>query len=489
MTRALRLLVGLALLASLLPAGASALDRGGGIKGTWITQFPEHVHGTSVAIGPEGVPWLGLSTEVQPLSVAYLGAKGPVVEELHTGATGATTASVQFDSRGALWFAIGGQVPAAIGRRDPDGTVVAFPLPLGEPVTALTVGTEGNIWFTRGGYGTSAEATVGRMTATGAVAEIPLGAGSRPTSIVAGPDGAIWFNEERGGKIGRVTTSGEVRLFDLAPKAEPRQIVAGADGALWFGESARARKYQKLSDRIGRITVDGQVSEFPVPFGVGTARLAADPRGVIWFATDEGEISSISPSGNVGPRACSAECGTGVESLALAADGTLWFAGAVPYCANCGGGSNLILMGYGTHVGRIPAGALKAADPSGPPAKDPYAHLPAHPPAPIARTEPPEKVEGTFAIFNGFVNPRGFPARWRFKWGRTKAYGHVTFFPERSLSGEYSAEVGEDLFDLCPSTTYHFELVAYGPGGRTPGGDRTFTTPSIKRTPKHCRGH
>jgi hypothetical protein len=99
-------------------------------------------------------------------------------------------------------------------------------------------------------------------------------------------------------------------------------------------------------------------------------------------------------------------------------------------------------------------------------------------------------VEGTFARFSGYVNPRGFPTNVRFKWGKTKAYGHRTLLLEPSfVSGDTGRGVGDEIFGLCPRTTYHYEVVAYGPGGRAFGGDRTFTTRAQKFQPKHCSRH
>jgi hypothetical protein len=54
---------------------------------------------------------------------------------------------------------------------------------------------------------------------------------------------------------------------------------------------------------------------------------------------------------------------------------------------------------------------------------------------------------------------------------------------------EGSSAVGEPIFGLCPDTTYHYEIVAFGPGGRTLGGDRSFSTPREQHVPKHCLTH
>ncbi len=477
------------LFSALIPAaGAAAAKPAPLIKSAWSSVFPNGVHGISVAVRADGIPWFGLWTAEQPLSVATVKSGKLEIEPLRKEGTYETSEALAFDSQGRLWFARDGEASSAIARRNQDGTVTEFDLPKGAPVTALTFGPEGDIWFVRSGYGEKAQ--VGRMTPGGAVTAFPLETGSRPTSITAGPDGALWFNEERADRIGRITTSGEVRLFPLAPKVEPRQIVAGPDGTLWFGENARARRYGRFSDRIGRITTTGQVSELPIPFGNGTSRLAADPSGVIWFATDEGEISSIAPSGNVGPRGCVRGCGDPIESLAFAPDGALWFAAGHAPCGECGGVSSMMYENTGTMVSEIPPGALTPADPDGPPAVDPYAMGQPKPPPPIARTGKALEVEGDYAEITGYVNPRTYPTTWLFRWGKTKSYGHRTFLPERPFTAEErGGVVGEELLDLCPGTTYHYEIVAFGPGGHTPGGDRTFKTPPEKHPPKHCLRH
>jgi virginiamycin B lyase len=491
MHRLCRPLVALLIVALVPAAGAAAAKPAPGIKSAWSATFPEGVHGVSVAIGPDVTPWFGVAVNEGGLSLANSKAGKLKVEALRNGRRYAVSTGLQFDSAGELWFAASDEGPTAIGRREPDGTVTEFDLPKGEPVSALTLGAEGDIWFVRGGYGENAEAKVGRMTTTGSVTQFPLEPGSRPASITVGPDGALWFSEQKAGKIGRITTDGEVQLFALPTGAEPRQIVAGPDGALWFAENGQARRYGKVSDRIGRITTDGQVSELPVPFGKGTSRLAADPaRGVVWFATEAGEISSISPSGNVGARGCVGTCGEPIEGLALAPDGSLWFAAAHAFCEMCGGGADLIAEQFGTKVGRVPSGALAPADPDGPPAVDPFAVQTDDPPPPIVRTEKPRELEATFALLTGYINSRGFPTTWQFRWGRTKKYGHKSFLPEWPFEAEEgAAQVGEEIYGLCPATTYHYEVIAIGPGGRVPGGDRRFRTPPQQHVPKHCMRH
>src|SRR5205809_3050482 len=70
---------------------------------------------------------------------------------------------------------------------------------------AVTVGPDGNIWFTE----------VGRVNRIGRIApdgtllgETPLADNSLPAGIAVGPDGNLWFTEQNANKIGRVNTAG-----------------------------------------------------------------------------------------------------------------------------------------------------------------------------------------------------------------------------------------------------------------------------------------
>jgi virginiamycin B lyase len=488
-----RLLIATLMIAALLPSASAAANSGAPvIENAWTAQFPHYVYSTSVAIGPDGSPTFGVSAERKGLSLAKVTAAGELAtEELAQASGHESTSALQFDPQGNLWFAIEGGEGRSLGRLTPGGALSKFKLPKGAPVTALTIGPEGNVWLTRSGYyGKKARAQIDRMTPTGGVTQFPLKTGSHPISITSGPDGALWFSEELAGKIGRITSGGKERLFALGRKVHPAQIVAGAEGDLWFGENAKAYRYGKFSDRIGRISAGGAVTQFTVPFGEGTTALAADPRGVIWFATSEGDFSSISPSGNVGPRGCVGLCEDPIKSLALAPDGSLWFAAGHATCLECGGGSDLMIAAEGTRVGQIPPGAIAAADPDGPPSVDPYAGGQPKPPPPIARTGKADLMGEGFADLHGYIDSRGFPTTWLFMWGKTKHYGHKGFYPEFPFrGGEGAANIEEPVDGLCPGTTYHYEIVAYGPGGHTPGGDRTFRTPPEKDPPKRCRGH
>jgi virginiamycin B lyase len=113
-----------------------------------------------------------------------------------------------------------------IERITPDGTVTDFALPVHQPVMSptpeldplrmtLTVGPDGNIWFSD-----SYANQIGNIAPDGTVTAYAVPTpDSFPAGITTGPDGNIWFTELGSGQIG------ELVLNDggSGPTAEPSQ--------------------------------------------------------------------------------------------------------------------------------------------------------------------------------------------------------------------------------------------------------------------------
>ncbi len=471
-----RLLLG-AFLAVALTTGTATAKKPPRIKGGKTFVLPWETRSPSVAIAPDGTAWFGADAPASLSLVAVRPTTGMTVEnldpnrELVTGRTWGTTDDLHFAPNGDLWFARRAAAGERVVRRAPDGTETTFELPGDQPVVALAIGPEGDPWLVRG-YRTSPAIT--HLTQTGTATTFFLGFRSLPTSIVTGPDGNLWFTEEGSGRIGRISPGGEIHLFQVGRDVHPREIVAGADGDLWFSENGLSGPGAKPSDRIGRITTAGKYTQFAIPFGHGTERLAADPRGPIWFSTQRGEISSISPRGAIGARGCVDKCSL-VYSLAVAPEGTLWFAAAKRYepCLECGGGTAILQQLEGAPVREIPAGALAPA-PKARPSTDSASEASPHV---TVKTRSAYGVEETEALLAGFINPHGRTATFRFQWGTTTRYGHVTYAPEEPVYPGYKGEeVEEFIFDLKPGTVYHFRVIAYSHGRKFYGQDETFKT-------------
>ena len=119
----------------------------------------------------------------------------------------------------------------------------------------ITVGPDGNLWFTE-----SKRNNIGRLDpATGRSTSSPF---PRPTfpnpggDITLGPDGNLWFTEPHTSGIGRIDpTNGVVTNFPIpTASSDPTGIMAGPDGNLWFIEQA--------GNNVGQIDpTTGAVSE------------------------------------------------------------------------------------------------------------------------------------------------------------------------------------------------------------------------------------
>ncbi len=102
----------------------------------------------------------------------------------------------------------------------------------------------------------------------------------------------------------------------------------------------------------------------------------------------------------------------------------------------------------------------------------------AAPPAPSASTGGSSGVSYSAATLHGFVNPHGQVTNYVFQYGTTRAYGAQTPLAPAG-SGTSTVRVAQAVGGLQPLKTYHYRILATGPGGAVVGGDRTFSTPKI----------
>lgn len=213
------------------------------------------------------------------------------------------------------------------------GTVRIFTLPIaGSNPGAITVGPDGNLWFTEVTATTNGPISkIGRITPSGTISDIPSSTlHGNLSSITVGPDGNIWFIDgglSQGGKIGRITPTGTITEFPLpASNSDPSSITAGPDGNLWFTYGGFTQ-----NGKIERITPMGTITEFPLPMGNpnglngGTVGITAGKDGALWF-TDAANntMGRITTNGTISqftlPTPQSAP-----ESITSGPSGTLWF--------------------------------------------------------------------------------------------------------------------------------------------------------------------
>ena len=99
-------------------------------------------------------------------------------------------------------------------------------------------------------------------------------------------------------------------------------------------------------------------------------------------------------------------------------------------------------------------------------------------PAPTAGTGGVSNVAYSSAILYGFVDPRGEVTNYSFQYGPTAAYGAQSpLAPAGNATS--SVKVSQAVTGLQSGITYHYRIVASGPGGTVKGADRTFKTPRV----------
>jgi hypothetical protein len=99
-------------------------------------------------------------------------------------------------------------------------------------------------------------------------------------------------------------------------------------------------------------------------------------------------------------------------------------------------------------------------------------------PAPSVTTAGVSNVTYSSAILYGYVDAHGQLTSYAFQYGPTSAYGAQSPLAPAG-NGTVTIKVSQAVAGLQPGVTYHYRVIATGPGGTTKGADRTFTTPKI----------
>jgi len=317
---------------------------------------PTGVSSGAIAASPAGFLWVASGGALFHLTPEGQGGRLEEVANGHAGINQVTS-----DPSGNAWLALETDASTpeafrrigAIARVAPDGATQEFSLPEGvNPPHGITVGPEGNIWFSQRGE-------IGRMTPNGEVTEFHLPV-SAPSSIrhtggiTVGADGNLWFptwvtyvdKEGHEGRIGRITPGGEIDEFQLPNSDEniAREVALGSDGNIWFTGSHGDRIL--TPGEIGRITPIGQITEFPTPYAeVGPLGITAGPDGALWFTGYGSPGSDL--DGGVG-RIVTGVPGVQVTDVVAARHGRVKLriaCGGVPPGEECGGSLRVTAAG------------------------------------------------------------------------------------------------------------------------------------------------
>ena len=99
-------------------------------------------------------------------------------------------------------------------------------------------------------------------------------------------------------------------------------------------------------------------------------------------------------------------------------------------------------------------------------------------PAPAVTTGGVSNVAYSSAILYGYVDARGALTNYYFQYGPTGAFGAQSPLAPAG-NGTSSTRVSQAIAGLQSGVTYHYRIVASGPGGTVKGADRTFKTPKV----------
>jgi streptogramin lyase len=203
--------------------------------------------------------------------------------------------------------------------------VKTFPIRGGTQPFAITMGEDGNFWFTL-----SNSSNVARITPRAGISYFNTPSSSNPAFITPGPDGNIWFGEGSTGKIASVTPDGVITEYQFSFFGVSVGITTGSDGNIWFtdqtdhavwrfeiathrftefrtptsnsfpgdittGSDGNMWFTEQAVDKFGRITPQGVITEFT---GVSApSSIAAGPDGNIWIASAfTPQIARVTPT-------------------------------------------------------------------------------------------------------------------------------------------------------------------------------------------------
>jgi streptogramin lyase len=178
--------------------------------------------------------------------------------------------AITMGADGNFWFTL--QNSNEVARITPRGEISYFTTPsLSEPAF-ITLGADGNIWFAEGSSG-----AIASVTPEGVVTEHQFSFFGVSVGITTGSDDNIWFTDQTDHAVWRYDVSSGVftEFRTPTPNSFPGDITTGADGNMWFTEQAVGK--------FGRITPSGVITEFTGVDFPGS--VAAGPDGNIWIAS------------------------------------------------------------------------------------------------------------------------------------------------------------------------------------------------------------
>lgn len=163
---------------------------------------------------------------------------------------------------------------------------------LSQTVNAIQFGTGGNLWVASYPFDKNPDGHIFVIDPkTGSVLNtFDTGTNTQITSLTMGSDGNMWFTDAYNNQIGRITSDGTITRYNVpTPNSGLVAIAPGCacDASLWFTE--------KNANQIGRISISsGSIAEVAVPTAnAGLGDIIGCFNAALWF-TETHAIGSAS---------------------------------------------------------------------------------------------------------------------------------------------------------------------------------------------------
>ena len=255
--------------------------------------IPSTCRAHDITRGPDSAMWF---TEPNCQRIGRVDTAGNIVEYPLTNTTLGLPWDIITGPDLNLWFTLTNSGcstgmdcgATAVGRINPNDHTMQFflaPSRFGN-ATELTLGLDGNVWFTEPGV-----SSLARVTPAGTITEFPGTGGAN--QIALGSDGRLWFSGGPGNTYGVMTTNGIVLLYSFPIGAgglyQTADLITARDGNVWFSATRQDAPTSPLVGVLGSIAPSGSVVDYPLPpapdpcCSRSPRGLAADSDGRIWY--------------------------------------------------------------------------------------------------------------------------------------------------------------------------------------------------------------
>ena len=146
----------------------------------------------------------------------------------------------------------------------------------------------------------------------------PIRQGSQPFDITMGADGNFWFTLSNSNEVARITPHARIDYFVTPSLSNPAFITPGPDGNIWFGEGS--------TGKIAFVTPAGDITELQFSFFGVSVGITTGPDDNIWF-TDQTDhaVWRYDLSSGVFKRFKTPTANSYPGDITTGPDGNMWF--------------------------------------------------------------------------------------------------------------------------------------------------------------------